>query len=123
MKTENKIKSFTDLIAWKKGHRLVISVYQLTSKFPKKEVYCLTSQIRRCAISITSNLAEGFSRRGKKEKIQFYYISLGSLTELRNQPLVAKDVGYLNKEEFQDIAKDTVEVSKLINGLVRGAKK
>ncbi len=85
-----KIKSFTDLIAWQKGHQLVISIYEITNNFPQKEIFALTSQMCRCAISITSNIAEGFSRKGTKEKIQFYHMSLGLLTELQNQLLNSK---------------------------------
>lgn len=77
----------------------------------------------RCTISITSNIAEGFSRQGLKEKIHFYYIALGSVTELQNQLLVAKDVSYLSKEEFTKLAEQTVEVHKLINGLIKSLKK
>ncbi|MBW2661452.1 MAG: four helix bundle protein [Deltaproteobacteria bacterium] len=118
-----KIKSFTDLIAWKKGHQLVIAVYKVTNEFPKKEMFALTNQICRCAVSITSNIAEGFSRKGIKEKIQFYYMSLGSVTELQNQLLIARDIGYLSKEGFNNLAKQTIEVSKLLNGLIKSLKK
>ncbi len=99
-----KIKSFTDLIAWKKGHRLVIYIYKVTNNFPQKEIFALTNQMCRSAISITNNIAEGFSRKGDKEKIQFYYMSLGSLTELQNQLLIARDADYLPKEEFIKLA-------------------
>lgn len=78
--------------------------------------------MRRCVVSITSNIAEGFSRQGIKEKIQFYYMALGSLTELQNQLLVARDVGYLPKEKFNELAKQTVEVNKLINGLIKNIR-
>ncbi|PIR80147.1 MAG: hypothetical protein COU25_01570 [Candidatus Levybacteria bacterium CG10_big_fil_rev_8_21_14_0_10_35_13] len=77
-----KIQSFTQLNVWKEAHKLVLLIYKTTDNFPKKETYSLTDQMRRCAISITSNIAEGFSRQGKKEKLQFYYVSKGSLTEL-----------------------------------------
>src|SRR5690606_38341220 len=97
---KSKITKFTDLVAWQKGHTLVIKIYKTTSDFPKQETYSLIDQMRRCGISITSNLAEGFNRQSTKEKIQFYYISLGSLTELQNQLLVAKDVGYLKQSQF-----------------------
>lgn len=117
----NSIKSFTDLDTWKYGHKLVISTYQATSDFPKQEQYGLTSQIRRSALSVTSNIAEGFSRQGKKEKIQFYYIAKGSLTEFQNQLLVAKDVSYLKKETFENLANQTIMVSKLLTGLIRSA--
>ncbi len=114
-----KIKSFTDLNAWKEGHKLVIIIYKQTKKFPKEELFSLTSQIQRSSVSITSNIAEGFSRRSNKEKMQFYYIALGSLTEVQNQLLVAKDIGYIKKEIFKQIANQTVIVSKLCNGLIK----
>ena len=117
-----KIKSFTDLIAWQKGHQLVIATYKVTDEFPNKETFALVNQMRRCAVSITSNIAEGFSRQGTKEKIQFYYMALGSTTELQNQLLVARDVGYLIKEKFDKLAQQTIEVNKLINGLIRSIK-
>ena len=112
-----KIKSFTDLIAWQEGHKLVLLIYSITKKFPKEELFGLVSQIRRCAVSITSNIAEGFSRRSKKEKINFYHISLGSLAELQNQLIIIRDLKYIDSNEFNKIAKQTVRVSKLINGL------
>ncbi len=118
-----KIQSFTDLIAWKKAHTLAVSTYKLTEAFPQKETYSLTDQMRRSATSISSNIAEGFSRQTKKEKLQFYYTAKGSLTELQNQLLIARDVGYLAKEVFNTIAKQTIEVSKLINGLIKSIKR
>ena len=117
-----KIKSFTDLNAWKEGHRLVLMIYNITKQFPKEEMFGLISQIRRCAVSITSNIAEGFSRLSYKEKARFYSISLGSTTELQNQLLIAKDVNYITKEQFQNIAKQSVKVHKIINGLIRSSK-
>ena len=113
-----KIKSFTDLIAWKEAHSLVLEIYNITRDFPKEELFALVTQLRRAAVSITSNIAEGFSRNTHKEKIQFYRTSLGSLAEIQSQLLIARDVGYLNMEDFKVIADKTVVVSKLINGLV-----
>lgn len=118
----SKIRSFTDLIAWRQAHNLALLIYQITKSFPKEEIYSLVDQMKRCAISITSNIAEGFSRQGKKEKLQFFYMALGSLTELQNQLLLAKDVSYITKEDFDKIANQTVVVSKLINGLIRSLK-
>lgn len=117
-----KITSFTKLNTWIEGHSLVLSVYKITKAFPRDEMFCLISQMRRCAVSITSNIAEGFSRQSYKEKIQFYLTALGSLTELQNQLLVARDVGYLSAEAFQAIASQTVVVSKLLNGLIKKSK-
>ena len=119
---KEKIKSFTDLNAWKESHRLVLKIYEVTKDFPKQETFALTSQIRRAAISITSNIAEGFSRNSSKEKLQFYHMALGSLTEVQNQLLVARDIGYITKEIFQRIAENTVTASKLIHGLMKTVK-
>lgn len=118
-----KIESFTDLNTWKEAHKLVVAIYKITDLFPPKEIYSLVDQIRRCSVSISSNIAEGFSRQGKKEKLQFYYTSKGSLTELQNQLLISKDVGYLSKDEFNSLAEQTVVVSRLLTGLIRSLKK
>lgn len=117
-----KITSFTKLNTWIEGHALVLLIYKTTKSFPKDELFGLVSQMRRCAVSITSNIAEGFSRFSYKEKIQFYTTALGSLTELQNQLLVARDVGYLQKSDFDEIASQTVVVSKLLNGLIKKSK-
>jgi four helix bundle protein len=123
MDTENKtIKSFTDLNAWKFGHKLVLSVYKVTRSFPKEELFALTSQIRRAAVSVTSNIAEGFSRQSFKEKAQFYAMSLGSVTEIQNQLLIAKDIGYISDSEFRAIAEISVDTNKIINGLIKSTK-
>jgi len=120
---ENKrLKSFTDLNAWREGHKLVLEIYKITKRFPNEEQFGLTSQLRRAVISFTSNIAEGFSRNSYKEKLQFYSMALGSLTEIQNQLLVARDIGYITKEEFDKIAEQTVTISKLTNGLIKKSK-
>lgn len=83
------------------------------------ERYCLSDQMRRAAISISSNIAEGFSRRTKADKTHFYVQALGSLTELQNQLLVMRDVGYFDKDYFLSISSQTIIVSKLINSLIK----
>jgi len=113
---ERKIRSFTDLEAWRKSYQLLIVIYKITLSFPKMEIYSLVSQIRRSALSVPSNIAEGFSRNSKKDKRQFYYISLGSLTELQTQLLLSRDLQYITKDQFDKIAQLTIRVSKLING-------
>ncbi len=92
-------------------------LYRETKKFPKDEAFGLTNQIRRAAVSITSNIAEGFSRTGSDDKKRFYNIALGSLTEIQNQILIARDIQYITQNEFSKIAAQTVVVSKLLNGL------
>jgi four helix bundle protein len=118
-----KIRSFRDLDAWKEGHRLVIEIYKATKNFPKEEMFGLSNQLRRSAVSITSNIAEGFSRKSLKEKIQFYSMAKASNTELQNQLLIARDVGYLSKEKFKEVEEQSIRVNKLISGLIRYCKK
>ena len=121
-RTAQKIHSFTDLYAWKEGHKLVIMIYKATRKFPREEVFGLTNQLRRAVISITSNIAEGFSRRSPREKIQFYYQALDSLTEVQNQLLASKDIEMLAPDVFTPMADQTISVSKLLNGLIKKVK-
>ena len=113
----SKIKSFTDLITWQKSHKLVLDIYKITLKFPEDEKYSLVSQLRRAAISITSNIAEGFSRRTSKDKAHFYYNALGSLTEIQNQLIIAKDLKYIN--ESDSFIQNSIEINKLINSLIK----
>ena len=119
---KQKIKSFTDLNAWKESHWLVIEIYKITNKFPKEEQFGLTNQIRRAVVSITSNIAEGFSRQSLKEKAQFYSMALGSLTEVQNQLLISRDIKYVDDEIFDKVADRTVVINKLLNGLIKSVK-
>jgi four helix bundle protein len=116
------IKSFEDLNTWKEGHKFVLLVYELTKKFPKEEMFGLVSQIRRAVVSITSNIAEGFSRQTYKDKLHFYSMALGSLTESQNQLIIARDLKYISQEEFKKIYEQSVVVSKLLNGLIKSSK-
>ena len=118
----NKIVSFSDLESWKQAHKLAITIYQITKQFPKEEVFGLISQMRRCAVSITSNIAEGFSRQSYKEKIQFYSMALGSVTEIQNQLLLVRDIKYIDEEDFSQIAEQAITVHKLLNGLIKKSK-
>jgi len=81
----------------------MLEIYKITSKFPKTEIFALTNQMRRASVSISSNIAEGFGRQGYKEKLQFYYISRGSLIELENQLIIAKDIEYMNSNKYNVI--------------------
>lgn len=117
-----KIRNFTELNAWKEGHKLIIRIYELVKLFPKKEEFVLTSQLLRATISVTSNIAEGFGRHGVKEKIQFYYLAQSSLTEAQNQLIIAKDVGYLSENSFNTVWQETIVVHKLIGGLIKRLK-
>lgn len=117
-----KIRTFTDLDAWKEGHKLVLMIYTTTKSFPKEETFGLVIQMRRCSVSITSNIAEGFSRQSYKEKIQFYFVAQGSLTELQNQLFVARDVGFITSEKFDELESQTIKAHKIINGLIKKSK-
>ena len=118
----NKIKEFTDLDAWKEAHRLVLMVYKQTNQFPKEEVFGLVSQMRRCSVSITSNIAEGFSRPSYKDKVRFYFVSLGSVTELQNQLLIARDISFIDAEDFKNVMDLSIKVHKIINGLIKKSR-
>lgn len=117
-----KIHSFKDLKAWQESHYLVMAIYKITGSFPTSELYGLTKQMRRAVVSISSNIAEGFTRKSKKEKIQFYFTALASLTEIQNQILIARDVGYLNPDVYSKEENRSVFVHKLINGLIKSAR-
>ena len=116
---KKKITSFTQLNAWKKAHELAVEVYKMTKEFPKSEQYGLTSQLQRSASSVGANISEGFSRSTAADKKHFYTMSHGSLSETQNFLLLARDVAYIKDEFFKKIADLTVEVSKLINGLIK----
>ena len=116
-----KVNSFTDLRSWKKGHELILEIYKETKRFPDDEKFGLTNQLRRASVSITSNIAEGFGRSGKQEKKNFYSTALGSLAEVQNQLLIARDLEYLSNEAFQRLAEETVALDKMINGLIKTA--
>lgn len=119
----NTIKTFRDLETWQKGHELVLVIYKITKEFPQRETYSLVDQMRRAVVSITSNISEGFGRRSTNEKIRFYYIATGSLTEIQNQLLIARDLQYLNAEQYGEVEKLTEVVYRLLNGLIRSLSK
>jgi four helix bundle protein len=120
--SRSKIKEFTDLRAWQEAHKLVIGLYKESKSFPKEELFGLTSQMRRAAVSITSNIAEGFGRQGYKEKVQFYYLAHGSLVELKNQLLIALDVGYLNTKTYTELNEQLKSAHRLLQGLITKSK-
>jgi four helix bundle protein len=117
-----KIQKFTDLNAWKEGHKLVLLVYKAVKKYPRNEEFVLKSQILRAVISITSNVAEGFGRFSIKEKVQFYFVAQASLVEVQNQLIISRDVGYTDNGTFNLIWNQTVIVHKLLTGLIRSLK-
>lgn len=118
-KDDSKITSFTDLITWQEGHKLVLMVYKKTEGFPSEEKFSLTSQIRRAVVSVTSNIAEGFGRQTNRDKVHFYVMARGSILELQNQLIIARDISILNPESFKKLSNQAVTVHKLMNGLIR----
>lgn len=117
-----KIESFTDLRVWQEGHKLVLMIYKITKNFPKSETYSLVNQMRRAVASVTANIAEGFGRQGYKEKVQFYYLAKGSLTELKNFIFIAKDIEYLSEEDFKNLIEQANIADQLLQGLIRKSK-
>jgi len=109
----NKSKSFTGLIVWQKAHQFVLEVYNVTKNFPKDETYGLTSQFRRASVSIPANIAEGFRKRGKNDKVRFLNISEGSLEEYKYYLILSRDLNYTdNNKELINLAE---EISKLLD--------
>lgn len=119
MSDTKRIKEFYDLDVWQKAHKLVIGLYALTKNFPKDERFGLVSQTRRAAVSISANIAEGFSRYHYNDKINFYYHSRGPVSETQNLLLIARDLKYLSRNKADISVRDLNEINKMINGLIR----
>lgn len=111
------VRNYRELIVWQKGMDLVMDIYQMSQKFPQEEMYGLTSQIRRSAVSIPSNIAEGQGRRTASEFKRFLAIARGSLQETETQIQIAHRLGYINENEETNLLEKCTEVAKLINGL------
>ncbi|MBF0598339.1 four helix bundle protein [Faecalibacter rhinopitheci] len=116
------MKTHKDLNVWKNSVDLVTNIYKETQSFPKEELYGLTSQIRRSAVSIPSNIAEGAARHSNKEYIQFLYIALGSLAELETQLIIAYNLNYLRESKYSEFILILNEIGKLLNGLINYRK-
>lgn len=116
------MKTYRDLIVWQKAYSFTVELYKVTHAFPKEELFGLTSQMRRAAVSITSNIAEGFGRASTKEKDQFYAIAHGSLYEVESQLFIARGVGYLLDAQHEELLRQIEEVSRLLQGLRKANK-
>jgi len=112
------IKSFEELIIWQEARKFANNIYKLTKIFPKEELYGLTSQMRRAAVSVMSNIAEGFDRRTTKEFISFLIIARASVSEVQNDLYISLDLNYINTEKFQTNYDYAQKITKLINGLI-----
>ena len=117
------MKSYRELDVWKESRELVSLVYLTTRQFPKEEVYGIVNQMRRCAISIPSNIAEGCGRKTSKETIHFLYISRGSLYELETQSFLSKDLKFVSEEELDKLLIQINACMKLLNGFINYYKK
>ena len=117
------IKSYKDLLIWQKGNKIVFLTYTLVQFFPNEELYALSSQVKRAAISISSNIAEGFGRNSDKSFRYFLDISRGSLFELETQLILAKELGFIKEENlFEEILNLIEEESKMINAFCKTLK-
>jgi len=112
------IKSFEDLPVWQDARKFTNEIYKLTNKFPKEELYGLTSQIRRATVSIMSNIAEGFDRRSDKELSNFLSMARASSSEVQNDLYIALDLKYISKEDFTIMYQEAKKIAKQINGLM-----
>ncbi|WP_159948684.1 four helix bundle protein [Polaribacter septentrionalilitoris] len=115
--------NYTDLDVWKYSRGLVKEVYLLTKKYPKEEMYGLTNKVRRCAVSVPSNIAEGIGRQSNKETIHFLFIAKGSLQEVETQLYLSFDLGYMSKEDLKNILEKVISCKKLLNGFINYYKK
>lgn len=119
IQTEEKIKSFRDLEVWRLGKEIVLRVYEITVQFPKDELYGLVAQMRRSAVSIPTNIAEGFNRRNNTEYRQFLYIALGSCAELETQVEISSDLGYVVVLVRDEILEQLNHESRMLRNLIK----
>lgn len=109
-----KTYKFESVVAWQKAHQFVLSVYQYTRKFPEDERFGLTSQFRRAAVSIEANIAEGYKKIGKSDKLRFYNISQGSIEECRDYILLSRDLGFVSIEQYEDLYSKLEDASRML---------
>jgi four helix bundle protein len=111
--------NFRELVVWKRAQNLALDVYRSTSLFPTEERYGLTAQMRRAAVSVSSNIAEGCGRQGDRELARFLRIARGSVRELECQLLLLRDLGYMQSEVYTKLDSDTQAISRMLNHLIR----
>jgi four helix bundle protein len=113
------LKNYKELKVWKKSYELCLEIYRITAKFPKEEKYGLTSQIRRSAVSIPSNIAEGYGRKTTSDYVRLLYISYGSVCELETQILLAGDLNLIENDELGTIKEDIAEIERMLKALIK----
>lgn len=113
-------RSFEDIMAWQKAHSFVMAVYNVTKDFPEDERFGLTSQFRRAAVSIAANIAEGYKKLSKADKLRFFNISQGSLEECRYYIILSRDIGYINEHTFVSLSENYSDASYMLNSYIKG---
>ena len=113
------MKTYREFIVWQKSMRFVTEIYQITRKYPEIEIYGLVSQMRRCAVSIPSNIAEGYGRRATADFVRFLQIALGSLFELQTQMEVSLNLSYLDRINYDDLFEKSREIERMLTSLIR----
>ena len=113
-------RSFEDIMAWQKAHSFVLAVYKETKDFPEDERFGLTSQFRRAAVSIAANIAEGYKKLSKADKLRFFNISQGSLEECRYYCILSRDLGYINEQTFMFLSAKNSDASYMLNSYIKG---
>jgi len=113
------LRNYKDLKVWQKSYQLCLDIYKITKGFPKEERYSLTSQIRRAAVSVPSNIAEGYGRKTTPEYIRALYVAYGSNCELETQVLLTGDLGYIKSEQLKKVQKDIAEVERMLKALIK----
>lgn len=113
------MRDFRDLKVWEKSHQLTLAVYRVTATFPKEELYGLISQIRRASVSISANIAEGCGRHGEPELARFLQIAMGSASEFEYHLLLARDLGYLQASQYQDLVSEVIEVKRMMTSFIQ----
>ena len=113
------LKNYKELKVWQKSYQLCLHIYKETKRFPKDEMYGLTSQIRRSAVSIPSNIAEGYGRKTTLDYVKFLYIAYGSVCELETQTMISGDLGYVVKERLQEIRQEIGDVERMLKALIK----
>ncbi len=116
------MQNYRDLVVWKKSIELVKHIYAASAKFPKDQLYVLTSQLQRSALSVPSNIAEGRSRHSEKEFVYYLNVAKGSLAEVETQIIVSTEVGYMNKTEQSALLDETNEIGKMLHGLINSLR-
>jgi four helix bundle protein len=113
------LKNYRELKVWQKAYQFCIEIYKSTKTFPREEIYGLTSQIRRAAVSVPSNIAEGYGRKTTREYVQALYIAYGSNCELETQILLSADLGYIKADKLEKLQEDIGDIERMLKGLIK----